>query len=59
MKLSIVIPLYNEEEILWEMINKIAAGCDNIIGHGEWLFILVNNGSSDGTQKIIDEIPCM
>ena len=56
MKLSIVIPLYNEEEILWEMINKIASGCDKIIGHGEWQFILVNNGSSDDTQKIIDKI---
>ena len=56
MKLSIVIPLYNEEKILWEMINKITDGCDKIIGKGNWQLVLVNNGSSDNTQKIIDEI---
>ena len=56
MKLSIVIPLYNEENILQDMANKIANGCDRIIGKGEWQFILVNNGSIDGTQQIINNI---
>ena len=56
MKLSIVIPLYNEEVILWDMINRIAEGCDKIIGMGDWQFILVNNGSADNTQKLIDDI---
>ena len=52
MKLSIVIPLYNEEEILSEMIKIIASGCDKIIGTGEWQFILVNNGSTDRTRRV-------
>ena len=56
MELSIVIPLYNEEEILKAMLYKIAAGCDKIIGNDRWQFILVDNGSTDSTQEIINDI---
>ena len=56
MELSIVIPLYNEEGILREMLNKIAAGCNKIIGNDRWKFVLVNNGSIDSTQEIISVI---
>ena len=56
MKLSIVIPLYNEESILWNMSAMIAEGCDKIVGKGNWEFVFVNNGSVDRTQEILDDI---
>lgn len=56
MQLSIVIPLYNEEGILWDMIGRISEGCDQIIGEGRWQYVLVNNGSTDSTQEVIDKI---
>jgi glycosyltransferase involved in cell wall biosynthesis len=50
---SIVIPLYNEESILMENLTKLAAIFDDLVGSGNWLFILVDNGSTDGTPQLI------
>ena len=59
-KLSVVIPCYNEEEILDLSINKIASyleGLKNekIIDHSS-LILLVDDGSSDRTWNIIQEL---
>ena len=47
---SIIIPLYNEEQIIEENLETLAASFDGIVGAGNWLFILVDNGSIDGTS---------
>lgn len=49
---AIVIPLYNEESIMMENLNVLAAFFDRLIGSGNWLFILVDNGSIDGTAAL-------
>lgn len=48
---SIVIPLFNEEAIIDENLSTLAYFFDSIVGAGRWLFILVDNGSTDGTPE--------
>ena len=52
--LSVVIPIRNEEAILWENLRAVAACFDEVVGRGRWRFILVDNGSTDSTPEIID-----
>lgn len=46
---AIVIPLYNEERIVEENLTALAKFFDRLVGRGKWLFILVDNGSTDAT----------
>jgi glycosyltransferase involved in cell wall biosynthesis len=46
---SVVIPLYNEQEILERNMAVLAECFDRVIGAGKWIFLLVENGSADGT----------
>src|SRR5262249_42236055 len=48
---SIVIPLYNEQTIMWENLEALAPFYDQLLGAGNWLFILVDNGSTDTTPR--------
>jgi glycosyltransferase involved in cell wall biosynthesis len=48
---SIVIPLYNEQTIIWENLEALASFYDRLLGAGNWLFILVDNGSTDATPR--------
>ena len=50
---SVVIPLYNEESILMENLNSLAAFFDRLLGSGSWLFLLVDNGSADKTPELL------
>lgn len=50
MKLSVIIPVYNEEKTIGEIIQKVAA----VPIYKE--IIVVNDGSSDDTQDIIEKI---
>ncbi|WP_048594757.1 glycosyltransferase family 2 protein [Brachyspira suanatina] len=53
MKISIIIPCYNEEEVLdtlYERINKVS---EKLVNY-ECEFIFVNDGSKDKTEKIIE-----
>jgi glycosyltransferase involved in cell wall biosynthesis len=47
--LSIVIPLYNEEGTIEGNLTRLAEFFDSLVGAGKWLFILVDNGSTDTT----------
>jgi hypothetical protein len=47
--ISVVIPLYNEERVLEENLTALATFFDSLVGGGKWLFILVDNGSTDAT----------
>jgi glycosyltransferase involved in cell wall biosynthesis len=55
-QLSVVIPILNEEAILWHNAEALAALFDGEIGCGRWKFVLVDNGSTDSTPRIIERI---
>jgi hypothetical protein len=54
--LSIVVPIYNEQSMLLSMAEQLAAHCDEIAGCDRWQFVLVDNGSTDGSDKVCAEI---
>jgi glycosyltransferase involved in cell wall biosynthesis len=54
MKLSIVIPVYNEERTIGEVLDRVWA-VD--LGGIEREVIIANDGSSDGTRRTIDTSP--
>ena len=51
MKLSVIIPVYNEEQTISEVVERVRA-VD--LGDIEREIIIVNDGSSDGTRRVID-----
>ena len=51
MKLSIIIPVYNEEQTIGELVERVRA-VD--IGDIEKEIIIANDGSSDRTRQVID-----
>ncbi|MDJ0942242.1 MAG: glycosyltransferase family 2 protein [Kiloniellales bacterium] len=56
LQLSIVVPLKNEQEILYEKVEELALVLDEEVGPDRWNAILVDNGSTDRTPQIIQEI---
>ena len=54
--LSVVIPIRNEEAILWHNASALAGALDTIVGAGRWQFVLVDNASTDATPGIIAKI---
>ena len=54
MDLSVVIPLYNEEESLPELITWVNRVMEE--NHFSYEIILVDDGSNDGSWKVIEEL---
>ena len=54
-KLSIVVPVYNEEKYLEDVIQKVIH--QPLPGALEKELILVNDGSSDNTWKVMQSLP--
>ena len=54
--LSLIMPIYNEEEILWETAEQLAVQLDDIVGKERWQYVLVDNGSADSTSQITKRI---
>ena len=52
--LSIIVPVYNEEEVLPIFHNRLVAALASI--EGGWEVIYVNDGSKDGTLRILKEL---
>jgi glycosyltransferase involved in cell wall biosynthesis len=52
MRLSVIIPVYNEEQTIHEVLVRVAA-VD--LGPTELEIVVVNDGSTDGTRPVIDE----
>jgi dolichol-phosphate mannosyltransferase len=52
MKLSIIVPVYNEAQTIGEVVERI---CSVDIGDVCKEIIIANDGSSDGTRRAIDE----
>jgi len=55
LKLSVVVPCYNEEEGVHELHRRVSAVCQACVGDSYEL-VLVNDGSKDATWKIIGGI---
>jgi len=55
-QLSVIVPVYNEEDILMQMAEQLAPHLDEIAGKAGWQFVLVDNGSWDRSPAICDEI---
>ena len=54
--LSIVIPVFNEQSILMANAEALANYLDNMLGSDNWLYIFVDNGSTDGTPALLRHI---
>ena len=52
MRLSVIIPVYNEEQTIQEVLERVAA-VD--LGAIEKEIVIANDGSTDGTRRAIDE----
>lgn len=55
-KLSIVIPIYNEQEILRTEIEKIVGEAETFLQSTDYEIVLVENGSTDETLSIAKEL---
>jgi glycosyltransferase involved in cell wall biosynthesis len=51
---SVIIPLYNEQNFLHDNVESLAVFFDSVVGHGRWYFIFVENGSTDKTPALAD-----
>ncbi|HRN69563.1 MAG TPA: glycosyltransferase family 2 protein [Candidatus Woesebacteria bacterium] len=47
---------YNEEEIIFETIKNLNDGLDKLIGKGNYEILVIENGSTDNTKKILKNI---
>ena len=54
-RLSVVIPCYNEEEVIAELERRLCKVCDDLLA-GQYEIILVNDGSRDSTAALIAEM---
>ncbi len=54
--LSVVVPVYNEEKILYTNLMSYARALNRVVGEGRWKYVLVDNGSTDSTPRVIEEI---
>lgn len=52
--LTLVIPIYNEQENLAELFRRVTAACDDVAGLS-WSAILVDDGSKDDSVRLILE----
>jgi glycosyltransferase involved in cell wall biosynthesis len=52
MRLSVIIPVYNEEQTIHEVLERVAA-VD--LGGVDLEIVIANDGSTDGTRRVIDE----
>ena len=53
---SLIIPIYNEEEILKNQVSKLISEVDRVLPGNEYEIILVENGSTDKTFKIATNV---
>jgi len=54
MRLSVIIPVYNEEQTIQEVLERVAAVSTDLGGIAMEI-VIANDGSTDGTRRAIDE----
>ena len=52
LKLSIIIPVYDAEKFLYKCLESV---CNQDLPNSEYEIIIINDGSSDGSAKIIED----
>jgi dolichol-phosphate mannosyltransferase len=52
--LSAVVPCFNEEEVLGELLKRLVAACTDVVGE-DFEIVLVDDGSSDRTRALLRE----
>ena len=53
MRLSVIIPVYNEEQTIQEVLERVAAVSLDLVGIAMEI-VIANDGSTDGTRRAID-----
>ena len=53
-KISVIIPVYNEEKIVAELLSRLARSTEKLSYNFE--FMLIDDGSTDGTKRIIENM---
>ena len=54
-KISIIIPMYNEEKVINECYNRIISVCNSVENY-EFEIVFINDGSLDKTQELLEKI---
>lgn len=57
MKLSVLIPMYNEAETVLDTAKKMTETLDAALGHGEYEVVFCDDGSRDGCRELLDSHP--
>lgn len=52
---SLVLPVFNEEQVLPELLRRLALLLEQLDPAGRWEVIFVNDGSSDRTRQLIEQ----
>nr|NJM03663.1 glycosyltransferase [Desulfobacula sp.] len=55
-ELSVVIPVYNSEKTLDQLVDRIKICIGNFLGEKSFELIFVNDGSSDSSWAVIKKI---
>jgi glycosyltransferase involved in cell wall biosynthesis len=55
MRISLTVPVYNEREALTPLFEKVQRVMRAHYGH-DWEIIFVNDGSHDGSEKLLDDL---
>ncbi|MBD5232005.1 MAG: glycosyltransferase family 2 protein [Muribaculaceae bacterium] len=55
-KVTLLSPAYNEEQALPLFYDTVAALADNLSDRYEWELLFVNDGSTDGTLRVLQEL---
>ncbi len=56
MQTSIIVPIYNEVQNIHPLVAQVTAVMDGLSGTSE--LILINDGSSDGSAELLDQLAC-
>ena len=51
-KVSVIVPLFNEEKTILQVLNKLSEVKRN---YNELQIIIINDGSTDSSKKILEE----
>lgn len=56
MRFSVVIPVYQEEKMLKDAVSELVERIRAAFEPGSWEIVLVQNGSTDATPRLVDEM---